>query len=169
MSACLTPLLAVSLALSQQPPVDSTAAKEQVKAALTATGLSFGTSQSGLSYTISFTHKDSPNRMVYVATSPAAILSMKTHVIYSNVWSSKEAPSEALTTKVFTMSKKLGFFYLYKDTNSVWAIRFGVHFDASELQSTPASDQASVQKLKDMIYFVNQVAQETEKSLAAGA
>lgn len=169
MSLFLTPLLAASLVLNQQPPEDKTAAKELMKAALTATELSFATSQSGLSYTLTFTHKDSPNRTVYVSSAPAGIMSLRPHTIYTNVWSSKEAPSEALANKVFMMSKKLGFFYLYKDTNEVWAIRFGVHYDASGLPAAPSKDLEAVKRLKDIIYFVNQVGQETQTALAGSA
>lgn len=138
-----------------------------MKASLTATGLNFSTSKSGLSFTLNFDHPDKSVRVIYLTMAPASILTLKTHIIYTNVWSSKVAPSPALMTKALTMSKKLGFFYIYKDSQNVWAIRFGAHFDTSDLPAAPTNDLPAISRLKDTIYFVNQVGQEAQTALAS--
>ena len=59
----------------------------------------------------------------------------------------------------------MGHFYLFKDTKGTWAIRFGAHFDASELRETSQAGDRHVTTLKDLIYFVNAVGEETDKLL----
>lgn len=161
-------LLAASLAQTQPNPAEVEAAKARMEAALKATEFNFIKSPSGLSFRLEFTN-GSKNQVLYVGNSPYGILSMKVHSIYTNVWTSKEKPSDALMLRVSAMTKKLGSFYGFKDSQGIWAIRFGVHYDISDLPDNPDKDMTSIKRLKDMIYFVNQVGQEAEKELALEA
>jgi hypothetical protein len=162
----LLPALAASLFLlaPQTPSPEETAASERLKSALAATGLNYSTSASGLSYTVVFDNADKRKQTVYVAVKPGKLETMA-HSLYTTVWSGQDAPGEALMRSVLAKSKKLGAYYLFKDTKGTWAIRFSAHFDAMDLKSTSASGEALVTTLKDMLYFVNQVGEETDKEL----
>jgi hypothetical protein len=87
-------------------------------------------------------------------------------LVYTTVWVNVNSlPDEATMRKVFTQSKKLGSFYLFKDTKGTWAIRFGAHFDATGLKDTSEKGDTLSTTLKDLIYFVNTVGEETDKQL----
>ena len=62
-------------------------------------------------------------------------------------------------------SKKLGHFYLFKDTKGTWALRFGAHFDATGLKDISEKSDTLATTLKDLIFFVNAVGEETDKML----
>jgi hypothetical protein len=167
----LLPSLAAALFLatpptslaSQTPSTDADAAR--FKSALSATGLSVATSTSGLSHTIVFDHPTSRKQTVYIGVKPGKVGAISAYVLYTTVWVSKTPPDEALMRKTLGMTKKLGAFYLFKDSKDNWAIRFGTHFDATDLTEESKSGDAQVTRLKDMIYFVNQVGEETDKDL----
>ena len=163
----LFPTLAASLFLlaPQTPSPEETAASERLKSALAATGLTFATSTSGLSYTVVFDNADKRKQTVYVAVKPGRSGSIYSHILYTTVWMGTSAPDEALMRNVLGRSKKLGAYYLFKDSKGTWAIRFGAHFDATDLKPTSASGDAPATTLKDMLYFVNQVGEETDKEL----
>ncbi|MCE9557348.1 MAG: hypothetical protein K8R88_00200 [Armatimonadetes bacterium] len=136
------------------------------KAAIAATGLSNELSASGLSYKIDFTHPESRKQTVYVTAKPSAtIKGLLTTFIYTTVWVSKEAPTSELLLKVLTQTKKIGQFYVFKDSKDVWCIRFGANFNATELKESSTSTDPLVTNLKDTIYFVNQVGEEADKEL----
>lgn len=164
----LFPTLAASLFLltPQTPsPPDETATVERLKSALAATGLNYSASASGLSYTVVFDNADKRKQTVYVGVRPGQAGSIHAHILYTTVWSGQDAPGEALMRNVLGRSKKLGAYYLFKDSKNTWAIRFGAHFDATDLKPTSSSGDAPVTTLKDMLYFVNQVGEETDKEL----
>lgn len=141
------------------PPV---ASKPIMKLGLEATGLIHGDSASKLSYVVNFTQPEERTRTVYVAVTPVEVGELKQHGIYTSVWNSGgTAPSGELVSKVFAMSKKTGHFYLFKDSKGNYDIRFGVHFNELDLPAAPKATDASVMRLKDLIYFVNQVGEET--------
>lgn len=156
---------AACLIQTQQTQPDAEAGKARLEAALKATELNFSKSTSGISFRLEFT-SEAKNRIVFAANEPYGILSSQIHAVYTTVWTSKEKPSDALMLKVATMARKLGGFYGFKDAQGSYAIRFGVHYDISDLPANPNKDMASIKRLKDMIYFVNQVGQEAEKELA---
>lgn len=141
------------------PPVEQ---KPIMKRGLEATGLIHGDSASKLSYVVNFTQPEDRTRTVYVAVTPVTVGELKQHAIYTSVWSGGgPAPSGELISKVFAMSKKTGHFYLFKDSKGNHDIRFGVHFNELELAAEPKSSDPSVMRLKDLIFFVNQVGEET--------
>ncbi len=157
--------IATSLAQSQSAQPDAEAAKARMEAALTATGFTFSKTSSGLSFRLDFTN-GSKNTIVLVGNTPYSLRSYQAHMIYTTVWYSKDKPSDALIQRATLMSKKVGGFYGFKDAQGMWSIRFSVHYDISDLPAVPDKDQPAVKRLKDTIYFVNQVGQETEKELA---
>lgn len=158
-------LLAASLAQTQPAQPDVEAAKARMEAALKATDLIFSKASSGLSFRLDFTN-DTVKSVIYIGNTPYSLLSYKVHMIYTTVWSSKQRPSDALMQRASSMTKKLGGFYGFKDAQGSYAIRFVVHYDISDLPANPDKDMASIKRLKDMIYFVNQVGQEAQKELA---
>lgn len=160
-------MLGFALAASvlwQTQSVDVTANKEILKASLDATGLRSTVSQSGLSHLVSFENEDKQTRTVFVQITPSALLSWRSHLIYTTVWTGKEAPDEVSMRRIFSFTKKFGAFYIFKDSQGTYALRFGVNWDSS-LVPTPAAGPR-VQELKEMIQFVNQVGEEAEKLLA---
>lgn len=162
----LFPTLAAAIALALTPQNESDAAQARLKSALDATSLSHELSSSGLSYTILFDHPEKRQQKVYVATAVGRAGGLLTHTIYTTVWTNTTAPPDsALMQKVFTQSKKLGQFYLFKDNNGIWSIRFGAHFDATGLKETSEKGDTLSTTLKDLIYFVNAVGEETDKQL----
>ncbi len=158
---------ALMIGSPQTPRPDDDAAKARLKSALDATGLKYEASASGLSFTLMFDHEGGKRKQkIYLAVKPGTPSSLKTHMIYTTVWLGKDAPpDEALMRKILGRTKKLGSFYLFKDAKGIWVIRFRVHFDATNLKETSASDDNLVINLKDMIYFVSQVGDETDKDL----
>jgi hypothetical protein len=166
-----TPFLPTLVAplLCAIPPVlqvENDAAKARLKSALVATGLNYETSPSGLSFTLLFTHPNNRQQRVYIAMAPNKAGGLLTHTIYTTVWvSATTPPDSALMQKVFIQSKKLGEFYLFKDTKGTWALRFGVHFDATGLKDTSEKGDTLSTTLKDLIYLVNAVGEEVDKQL----
>lgn len=153
----LTAILATS---PQTAPADK--GRAAIELGLKATGLNFGTSTSGKSFTVTFDHESNQKQVVYVATEGSALSGMQSHIIYSQCWSNGGlAPSEKVLKLALSKSKKLGQFYVYKDTSDKYAIRFGVHFDSNLLPVKPTSGEPTVMTLKDLIYFVDAVAFET--------
>lgn len=142
------------------------AAKARLKSALEATGLSYEASPSGLSYTVLFNHPDKRQQKIYLALALTKVGNLFTHLVYTTVWVNAATPPDAMTMqKVFSQSKKLGQFYLFKDSKDTWALRFGVHFDATGLKDTSEKGDALSTTLKDLIYLVNAVGEETDKQL----
>jgi hypothetical protein len=142
------------------------ALRAQAKSALEATGLKYGTTETGKNYTIVFDHPNNRRQTVYMNVNPNIIGSIITYNFYIKVWFSKYSPSdEILMRKFLGKTKKLGSFYLFKDSKNTWSIRFSVKFDATDLSATPKSDDTLVKAMKDVIYFVNAVGEETDKEL----
>lgn len=137
----------------------------QAKQALDATGLSYQKTTSGKSYSIVFDHPNNRRQTVYMSVSPSKTNGLVTYTLYTQVWYSEKAPDEELMKKVFTKVKKLGAFYLFKDSKDVWAFRFGVKLDATEMPANPSASDALVTSLKDAIYFANAVGEETDLEL----
>jgi hypothetical protein len=160
-------LTAILLAVSAPHTAQADdAAKARLRSTLDAMSLKYEASPSGLSYTVLFDHPDKRQQKVYVAIAPNKPGSLLTHTIYTTVWvNTTAAPDEALLRKTLGQSKKLGQFYLFKDSKGTWAIRFGVHFDATDLKDTSEKGDALSTTLKDLIYFVNQVGEDTDKLL----
>jgi hypothetical protein len=165
----LFPLLALTmtLALASAPtPVDEASEIASLKSALDATQIPYATSPSGLSYTVLFDHPGNRKQTLYVAVKPGKASGLRAHTIYTTVWINKDAPpDDALMKKYLGQTKKLGAFYLFKDSKGIWAMRFVVNFDVTDLKESSASGDKAVTTLKDMIYFVNQVGEETDKEI----
>lgn len=156
----------LALALLGAPQLSDEALKAQAKSALDATKLTFSASASGKSYTLVFDNEGNRKQTLYFTQTPNRVSTLVTYNIYTICWASKDAPpDEALMRKVLTKSKKLGVFYLFKDTNNFWSIRFSVRFDATEMKESPTADDPLVKALKDTIYLVNAVGEETDKEL----
>ena len=138
-------------------------------AALTATELKFEKSKSGLSFTGIFDHPNNRRRQVFVSVNSNPLGPLAGHLIYTSVLvTGTTPPTEQQLVKTLAVTKKVGSFYVFKDTKGAYAIRFGVHFDAATLSATPAQTDSSVFALKDTIYFVNQVGEEMALELAKG-
>jgi hypothetical protein len=166
----LIALTALSSALHAQ--VDEAKAKleARVMAALTATTLRFAKSESGLSFVGDFDHPNGRKRRVYIGTSATTLQNIQSHVVYTTVLvCGKTPPTEKQLLSTVSSTRKLGAFYLYKDKNDIYAIRFGAHFDSALLPSAPTSSDPSVENLKDLIYFVNQVGEESALLLEKGS
>lgn len=163
-----TPLLSLLAAtlFCVAPPQSDDVAKARLKNTLDATGLKYEASASGLSYTFPFDYPNNRRQIVYLAQEPNKVSSLVTHTIYTTVWVNKDsAPDEATLRKVLSQSKKLGAFYLFKDSKGTWAIRFGAHFDATDLKDTAEKGDTLSTTLRDMIYFVSNVGEEIDKQL----
>lgn len=158
-----TVLFVLSVFLQTQPADDGSALMNK---ALTASGFKFTKSASGLSYTVDFDHPEGKTQRVYVAAASGKAGGYPFHSIYGTSWTSKEQPSPKILEWVSSQVKKLGQFYVFKDSQGMWAIRFSVPFDASEFSAEPKADDPGVTRLKDTIYFVDQVADEASKELA---
>jgi hypothetical protein len=165
----LLPLLAITTTLLLAPtPIFMDEASEiaSLKSAMDATQIPHTTSTSGLSYTILFDHPSNRKQTVFIAVKPGKAGALRVHTLYTTVWINKDAPpDDALMKKYLAQTKKLGTFYLFKDSKGIWAMRFGVNFDATDLKESSASGDRAVVNLKDMIYFVNQVGEETDKEI----
>jgi hypothetical protein len=159
------PLLAATL-LCVAPPQSDDVAKARLKSTLEATGLRYEASASGLSYTLAFDYPNNRRQVVYVGQAPNKVSSLVTHMIYTTVWVNKEsAPDDATLRNVLSKSKKVGAFYLFKDSKGTWALRFGVHFDATDLKDTAEKGDTLSTTLKDLISFVSTVGEEVDKQL----
>ncbi len=64
--------------------------------------------------------------------------------------------------KILPLVKKFGSFYIYKDSQNMFSIRFGCHYDSSNLKDELTASSPEVTHLKDMIYFVDAVGFEAE-------
>lgn len=155
-----------ALALCVAPPQANDADKARLKSALDATGLKYETSSSGMSFTVLFDHPNNRQQKIFVTIAPNKPGGLVTHTIYTTVWANKDTPpEEEIMRKVLSQTKKLGAFYLFKDTKGVWALRFGTHFDATGLKDTSERGDTLSTTLKDLIYFVNAVGEEADKQL----
>lgn len=163
-AAALLACSALALQGAQSAQTDPT---PQVKAAMDKIGLTYTNSSSGLSYIVDFSHPGDRTRRVFISTRRTGIQAAKIHTIYTMVWEGKEPPSEDLMNLVFwRASKKLGGFYVFKEPdNKGYTIRFSATFDATDLPDTLTAESKEVVRLKDTIYFVNQVGEETWKSI----
>jgi hypothetical protein len=159
----LTPMIAIMLCTLPQQSDD--ALKAQAKSALEATGLRFDLTESGKSYKIVFNHPGNRTQTVYMSLTPNKVSGLITYNFYTQLWSNANPPDEATMRKILGRTKKLGAFYLFKDSKGIWGLRFNARFDATDLAETPKSDDASVKAIKDLIYFVNTVGEETDKEL----
>lgn len=133
--------------------------------ALKATTFTYAKSESGISFMVDFEHKTTATRRVYVSSTPVAALNFQSHLIYTDIWVGDVPPSNDLVEKAMSSVKKIGHFYLFKDSKDRYAIRFGANFDASTLRSEPKTDEAAVKALKDTIYFVDQVGEDAQKDI----
>lgn len=133
--------------------------------ALKATTFTYAKSESGISFMVDFDHKETATRRVYISSTPISTLTFRSHLIYTDIWIGDVPPSNDLVEKVMSSVKKIGHFYLYKDSQDRYAIRFGANFDASTLRSEPKTDEVSVKTLKDTIYFVDQVGEDAQKEI----
>ena len=153
--------LTVGLASNQLDTEAKAKSEALMSSALTATELIFNKTKSGLSFQCNFDHPNNRKRQVYVNISDNPVDNVRGHFLYTNILSTgTEPPSEKQLLKTIAITKKLGNFYVYKDTKGTWVIRFGAHFDAGTFSAKPSKNDASVIALKDTIYFVNQVGEE---------
>lgn len=126
-----------------------------------ATGLNYQTTASGLSYSVVFNNQNNRRRMVLMSKTPSQSNGLVTHTLYTQIWGSDKAPDDLLLKKLLTKVKKVGSFYLYKDTKQMWSIRFGVKLDLTDMPASPKAEDPLVKSLKDTIYFINAVGEET--------
>jgi hypothetical protein len=164
-------LAAITLGLAPKQQTAEAKAKSEalMSAALTATELKFRKSASGLSFIVDFDHPNNRKRQIMVNVTSDPIEPIKGQYIYTSVIvTGTTPPTEKQLLKTLPVTKKLGNFYVYKDSKNTYVIRFGVHFDAGTLSATPGKDDASVIALKDTIYFVNQVGEEAALDLEKG-
>jgi hypothetical protein len=165
----LLALLSTFLLLTQQPPAPTPSTEEvgkaRIKAALDATKFSYIPTSSGLNYSILFDHPNKRQQQVFVSLKPASVGTAQTHFIYTTVWVGTNPPDDALLRSVLLKSKKFGYFYLFKDSKGTWAIRFGAHFDATDIKDMAGTGDPLVKNLKDTIFFVNVVGEETDKEI----
>ncbi len=159
------PPLAAALCLFAAHAPSADAGSERLESALRATGLNYSTNASGLSYTLLFDHPGGRKQTIYVSRNTNKVQGILTHTLYTTVWIGRTPPDEALMKRVLSQTEKLGGFYVYKDQNDNWAIRFSVHFDATDLYESSASGDTPVKALRDRILFVNQVGEKTDKEL----
>lgn len=159
--------LAWSMALSlAQDPAPEPGAKARLLAALQATGLVFETSASGGSHVLTFDHEGGRQQKVFVLTQPARAGNATTHLVFTNVWiDPKRPPDAALVRRLFARAKRFGAFYSLQMNDGGFAIRFGVHFDATALPATAGKDDPLVRQLGDLIRFVDAVGEETDREV----
>jgi hypothetical protein len=143
------------------PFYEASIQEEPLKATMDATGLSYTPTSSGLSYQLTFENKSGRKAPILVAVKPSALGTSTNHIIYGSSWIGNEAPSFNKVRAALVQTKKLGAYYLYKDANNTWTLRFGAYFDATEQAGGAQNGEAAVARLKDTIYFVNQVVDET--------
>lgn len=162
----LAPLLAVAAPMVQPPALTPEQVKSRLRNCLDATNLSYTTSASGLSFVVKFDFTDKRTQTVYVSIADGKAGPVRTHTVYTTVWANQTAPpDEATMRRAVLATKKIGAFYLFKDSKGVWALRFGVAFDATELGETTAKGDRIATVLADTIRFVNAVGEETDKAL----
>jgi hypothetical protein len=162
----LLALISTLLFFAPQPPSSTSLTTEvgiaRLKTAIDATAIKYTPTASGLNYGVLFDHPNKRQQQVYVSIKPATVGTAQTHFIYTTVWAGASAPDDALLRSVLLKPKKFGYFYVYKDSKNTWAIRFGAHFDATELKDTASAEDTLVKNLKDIIFFVNAVGEETD-------
>lgn len=161
----LLPLLAVVAQSARPPALTAEQTRSRLRNCLDATGLHYSPSASGLSFTVKFTN-DKRSQTIFVSVADSTAGAVRAHMIYTTVWASQSVPPDETTLrKAVLASKKLGAFYIYKDAKGVWALRFGVAFDATDLGETSAKGDRAAVVLADTIQFVNAVGEETDKAL----
>lgn len=159
-------LAATCLLCLQDPKPEAAAAKLRLGSAVKATGLNYDTSPSGLSLVLHFTDADQREQKVYVTQAPSTAGNLTLHTIYTTVWvDAQNPPDDATLRKVFTQTKKLGSFWLFKDSKGAWSIRFGTQFDATDLPAESKPGQPLVKVLADTIHFVQRVGADIDKEL----
>jgi hypothetical protein len=136
------------------------------KQAMEDTKFTYTISKSGLSYVVEFSVKDLPNRIVWVTRETNVKNDIATQSIYTEVWSDKGAPPvDVLVKTVLRPAKKIGNYYVMKFDDGFYAIRFMATFDLAGLEASGETRTKAIERLKDTIYFVNQVGEETEKEI----
>lgn len=161
--------MSIGFVTKQQDAEAKAKSEALMSAALNATELKFEKSKSGLSFTGVFDHPNNRKRQVFVSISSSPLGPLAGQLIYTSVLTTGTSPpTEQQLVKTLAVTKKLGSFYVFKDAKGIYVIRFGAHFDAGTLSATPQKTDASVIALKDTIYFVNQVGEETALELEKG-
>ena len=164
MITLLRSLLILTLLVRGPQDPDDAARAARLDSAMGVCGLSYQKSTSGKSYTVTFTHDG--NRQQTVSIAPGRPGGLVTHSIYTTVWIDQNSPpDEATMRKVLANAKKLGAYYLFKDTKGTWALRFGTQFDATDLAETPKAGDATVRVLRELIEFVDEVGEQTDREL----
>lgn len=134
----------------------------EIQTALDATAFHYKLSPNGLNFSLLFDHPNNRQQTVYVSGKPANWNDAKTHFVYTTVWAGDAEPTEEILHKILLKPKKLGYFYVFKDSKGKYAVRYGVHFEAVGMTTEVKADDPLVTTLKDMIYFVNAVGEETD-------
>lgn len=165
-TALLTAAIVRCLATVQDPEPAASAASARLASALHATGLTYGTTATGRSFALRFSFPGDRQQQVLLTKQPEQVAGLVMHTAYTTVWSGKQPPDVELVRKLCGRTKKWGGFYLYRDQQDTWGLRFSAHFDATDLPETSAAGQAAVQKLRDLLEFVATVGDETAAELA---
>lgn len=158
-------ILAASCALVSAGQDSLETLQTKAKLALDATGLKYQATASGLSYSVIFDNQNNRRRMVLMSKTPNQTNGLVTYTLYTQIWGSDKAPDDALLKKLMTKVKKVGSFYLYKDSKQMWSIRFGVKLDLTDMPASPKAEDVLVKTLKDTFYFINAVGDETDLEL----
>lgn len=166
--------LATALFVAHQSPVTQTQPSQpdpstvRMEQALKATGLTHSKAEGGLSFTIDYTYPENRVRRVFVAIKSSKTMGREIHNAYTQVWTGTgtEAPSANLVREVSAKAKKLGFFYVYKDSKGMYGIRFGVNIESTLFKPEMTLSDMPILRLKDTLGFVAQVGEETSKELA---
>lgn len=164
----LSALLLASAMLQGSPvaTADGEASRAAVKSAMEATGFAFDATASGLSWEVRFDHGEGREISVFVGQLPGTAGGRRLHSIYVEVWSGGDtAPDGALLRRVLAQARKLGGYFVFRDRQGRWAIRFGTQIDSTDLppQSHPGDLLAT--RLHDLIDFVDAVGFETVEEL----
>lgn len=187
MKTLLFPLaLAALVCPPQAPAVDDATAKARLESALKATGLSYETSSSGLSFRLTYEHEakgegEDRQQIVYVSAAPSRPGNLIVHSVYTVAWiggtgdpktgdsttgdPATGEPNQELLLHLLTTTKKLGSFYVHQDSQGVWSIRFGVQFDATDLKDDSKAGDRLVARLRDTISLVNLVGEEADAAV----
>ncbi len=163
--------IATALVLAQQDPVTQTQSTQpdpsvaRMEQALKATGLNYSKVEGGLSFLVDYTYPENRVRRVLVTMKSSKTMGRETHNAYTQVWTGSEAPSANLVREVSSKAKKLGFFYVYKDSQGMYGIRFGVNIESTLFKPGMTLSDMPILRLKDTLGFVAQVGEETSKEL----
>jgi hypothetical protein len=160
-------LIAATLALTlvaQTPEKVGNPPQNLIKA-LNATGLTYSLSENKLNVHLLFDHPNKRQRKVYILTTSESLGTFTTHLVYTIIDLGKKDLTMDMLKKTVGATKKLGHFYTLKQSDGLMTLRFGAHFNATELSGEPKAGEAGVTHLKDLIYLVNQVGEEAQLDL----